>query len=123
MFFFFFFFFFFSEIFQCLEVKCFYIFEKACFCNKNRNKIVILKQGYRYQIYVKNKFYRRHSELMTKYNVGLTTLQQDRFLEVEFYGDFVFKFRKLVCKTFFNEETNVTRKKTNKKIKKNNKIK
>ena len=62
----------------------------------NWNKILpveLLKQGYRYhklrQIRVFSKFYRRHSELMSKYNISLKILVQRGLSEPEFYGDFI----------------------------------
>ena len=43
-----------------------------------------------------SKFYRRHYELFTKYNVGLKTLFSEGLSEPEFYGDLVYKFKKLI---------------------------
>ena len=65
-----------------------------------RNKCLtaqLLQQGYRYHKLRKtfSKFYRRHYELISKYNVGLKTLLSERLSEPEFYGDFIYKFRKL----------------------------
>ena len=42
------------------------------------------------------KFYRRHYELISKYNVGLKTLLSEGLSEPEFYGDLVYKFKKLI---------------------------
>ena len=42
-----------------------------------------------------SKFYRRHYELISKYNVGLKTLLSEGLSEPEFYGDLVYKFKKL----------------------------
>ena len=57
----------------------------------------LLQQGYRYHKLRKtfSKFYRRHYELISKYNVGLKTLLSEGLLEPEFYGDLVYKFEKL----------------------------
>ena len=41
------------------------------------------------------KFYRRHYELISKYNVGLKTLLSEGLSEPEFYGDLVYKLKKL----------------------------
>ena len=38
-----------------------------------------------------SKFYRRHYELISKYNVGLKTLLNEGLSESEFYGDLVYK--------------------------------
>ena len=56
-----------------------------------------LQQGYRYHKLRKtfSKFYRRHYELISKYNVGLKTLLSEGLSEPEFYGDLVYKFKKL----------------------------
>ena len=61
----------------------------------------LLQQGYRYHKLRKtfSKFYRRHYELISKYNVGLKTLLSEGLSEPEFYGDLVYKFKKL--KLFF----------------------
>ena len=67
-----------------------------------RNKCPItaklLQQGYRYHKLRKafSKFYRRHYELISKYNIGLQTLLGEGLSEPEFYGDLVYKFKKLI---------------------------
>ena len=65
-----------------------------------RNKALtakLLKQGYRYFKFRKafSKFYRRHNALVEKYNVSLKTLLQKGISEPEFYGDLVYRFKKL----------------------------
>ena len=65
-----------------------------------RNKSLtakLLQQGYRYHKLRKtfSKFYRRHYELVSKFNVGLKTLLHQGLSEPEFYGDLVYKFKKL----------------------------
>ena len=63
----------------------------------------LLNQGYRYHKLRKafSKFYRRHSDLVFKFNVGLKSLLQQGLSEPEFYGDLVYKFRKRYsCKDF-----------------------
>ena len=42
-----------------------------------------------------SKFYRRHNELITKFNVGLKSLLQQGLSEPEFYGDLVYKLKKI----------------------------
>ena len=76
-----------------------------------RNKCLtakLLHQGYRYHKLRKtfSKFYRRHYELISKYNVGLKTLLNEALSEPEFYGDFVYKFKKLIGRNdfFFSSE-------------------
>ena len=66
----------------------------------NRNRFLtakLLKQGYRYHKLRKafSKFYRRHFELVSKYNVGLKTLLLKGISEPEYYGDLRYKFRKI----------------------------
>ena len=65
-----------------------------------RNKCLtakLLQQGNGYHKLRKtfSKFYCRHYELISKYNVGLKTLLNEGLLEPEFYGDLVYKFKKL----------------------------
>ena len=64
-----------------------------------RNKSLtakLLQQGYRYHKLRKtfSKFYRRHYELVSKFNVGLKPLLHQGLSEPEFYGDLVYKFKK-----------------------------
>ena len=67
----------------------------------NRNfflTVKLLKQAYRYNKIRKafSKFYHRHSELIVKYNIGLKTLLQQGISEPIFYGDLVYKFKRIV---------------------------
>ena len=56
----------------------------------------LLNQGYRYHKLSKafSKFYRRHSDLVSKFNIGLKSLLQQDLSKPEFYVDLVYKFRK-----------------------------
>ena len=65
-----------------------------------------LRQGYRYFKLHKafSKFYRRHSALLEKYSVSLKTLLQQGISEPEFYGDLVYRFRKIIGKSYFSEQ-------------------
>ena len=65
-----------------------------------------LRQGYRYFKLRKtfSKFYRRHSTLVDKYSVSLKTLLQQCISEPEFYGDLVYRFRKIIGKSNFSEQ-------------------
>ena len=70
------------------------------------NKVLtakLLRQGYRYHKLRKafSKFYRRHFDIVSKYNVGLKTLLLQGLSEPEFYGDLVYKFRKIISKNDF----------------------
>ena len=51
---------------------------------------------------VANEFYRRHYELISKYNVGLKTLLGEGLSEPEFYGDLVYTFKKLIGRNDFS---------------------
>ena len=67
----------------------------------NRNLFLtakLLKQGFRYHKIQKafSKFYHRHSELIVKYNIGLKNLLQQGKSEPTFYGDLVYKFKRIV---------------------------
>ena len=71
-----------------------------------RNKVLtakLLGQGYKYHQLRKafSKFYRRHFDTVSKYNVGLKTLILQGLSEPEFYGDLVYKFRKIMDKNDF----------------------
>ena len=71
-----------------------------------RNKVLtakLLRKGYRYHKLCKafSKFYRRHFDMVFKYNVGLKTLLLHGLSEPEFYDDFVYKFRKIIGKNDF----------------------
>ena len=71
-----------------------------------RNKDLTAKlsrQGYRYHKLRKafSKFHRGHFDLVSKYNVGLKTLLLQGLSEPEFYGDLVYKFRKIIGKYDF----------------------
>ena len=74
-----------------------------------RNKCLtakLLKQGYRYHKLRKafSKFYRRHYELISKFNVGLKSLLHQGLSEPEFYGDIVYKFKKIRGMTDFSDQ-------------------
>ena len=58
----------------------------------------LLSQGYRYHKLRKafSKFYRRHFDIVSKYNVGFKTLLLQGLSEPEFYGDLVYKFRQII---------------------------
>ena len=68
-----------------------------------RNKLLtakLLNQDYRYHK-LRKAFYRRHSDLVSKFNVELKSLLQQGLSEPEFYGDLVYKFRKIyACNDF-----------------------
>ena len=74
-----------------------------------RNKALtakLLKQGYRYFKLRKAfpKFLSQTQCLVRKYSVSLKTLLQQGISEPEFYGDLVYRFRKIVGKSNFSEQ-------------------
>ena len=73
-----------------------------------RNKILtakLLKQGYRYHKLRKtfSKFYQHHYDLVSKFNTGLKSLLKQGLSEPEFYGDLVYKFKKIVGRADFSD--------------------
>ena len=74
-----------------------------------RNKSLtakLLQQGYWYHKLRKtsSKFYRRHYELVSKFNVGLKTLLHQGLSEPEFYGDLVYKLKEIVGRADFSDQ-------------------
>ena len=74
-----------------------------------RNKSLtakLLQQDNRYHKLRKtsSKFYRRHYELVSKFNVGLKTLLHQGLSEPEFYGDLIYKFKKNVGRADFSDQ-------------------
>ena len=66
----------------------------------------LLQQGYRYHKLRKtfSRFYHRHYELVSKFNIGLKTLLSRGLLELEFYDDLVYKFKKIVGRADFSDQ-------------------
>ena len=74
-----------------------------------RNKCLtarLVKQGYRYHKLRKalSKFYRPPNELVSKFNVWLKSLLHQGLSEPEFYGDLVYKFKKIRGMTDLSEQ-------------------
>ena len=66
----------------------------------------LLQQGYRYHKSWKafSKFYRRHFEMVSKYNTGSRSLLQQCLSKPESYGDLVYKFRKKCREIEFSDQ-------------------
>ena len=66
----------------------------------------LLQQGYRYRRLrgTFSKFYRRHCELVSGFGVGLGALLRRGLSEPEFYGDLVYKFKKIVGRADFSDQ-------------------
>ena len=74
-----------------------------------RNKLLtqkLLKQGYRYHKLCKtfSKFYRRYYDLISKFQVGLKSLLRQGLSEPDFYGDLVYKLKKIVGSNNFSAQ-------------------
>ena len=74
-----------------------------------RNKSLtakILQQGYRYRKLRKtfSTFYRRHFELVSKFNDGLKTLLHQGLSEPEFYCDLVYRFKNIVGRAELSDQ-------------------
>ena len=66
-----------------------------------RNKLLtqkLLRQGYPYNKLRKafTKFYRQYYDLISKFQIGLKFLLRQGLSEPEFYGDLVYKLKKIV---------------------------
>ena len=75
-----------------------------------RNKLLtqkLLKQGYRYHKLRKtfSKFYRRYYDLISKFQVGLKSLLREGLLEPDFYGELVYKLKKIVGSNNFQRSS------------------
>ena len=66
----------------------------------------LLKQGYLYRKHCKtfSKFYRRHYDLISKFEIGLKSLLCQGLLEPKLYGDLVYKLKKSVGSNNFSEQ-------------------
>ena len=64
----------------------------------------ILKKGYPYNKLRKTflEFYRRYYDLISKFQVGLKSLLRQGLSEPEFYGDLVYKLKKIVGSNNFS---------------------
>ena len=51
-----------------------------------------------------SKFYLRHSELIVKYKIGLKTLMYQGMSEPIFYGDLVYKLKRIVGKPKLSDQ-------------------
>ena len=75
-----------------------------------RNKLLtqkLLKQGYRYHKLRKtfSKFYRRYYDLISKFQVGLKSLLRQGLSEPDFYGDLVYKLKRLLALIIFQRSS------------------
>ena len=66
----------------------------------------LLKQGYRYHKLRKtfSKFYRRYFDLISKFQVGLKSLLRQGLSEPDFYGDLVYKLKRIVVSNNFSAQ-------------------
>ena len=66
----------------------------------------LLQQGYRYHKLGKtfSKFYRRYYDLISKFQVGLKSLLHQGHSEPDFYGDLLYKLKKIVGSNNFSAQ-------------------
>ena len=74
----------------------------------NRNRVItgsLLQQGYRYDKLRKTftKFYNRNLPIISKYKCSLKTLLRQGISHPEFYGDVIYKLRKILGHTYFQK--------------------
>ena len=77
------------------------------FNSRNKNLTAkLLNQGYRYHKLRKSfsKFYRRHYDLISKFNIGLRSLLKEGLSDPEFYGDLKYKFHKIIGQKNFSDQ-------------------
>ena len=94
-----------------------YISQLICFARASshvadfntRNKLLtqkLPKQGYQFYKLCKifSKFYRRYYNLISKFQIGLRSLLRQGLSELEFYGDLVYKLKKIVGSNNFSAQ-------------------
>ena len=94
-----------------------YVSQLICFARASscvagfgaRNELLtrrLLEQGYRYHKLRKtfSKFYRRYYDLISKFQVGLKSLLRQGRSEPDFYGDLVYKLKKIVGSNNFSAQ-------------------
>ena len=89
---------------ESISLSLFVLLEHlAMSCNKLLTQ-KLLKQGYQYHKLHKtfSKFYRRYFDLISKFQVGLKSLLRQGLSEPEFYGDLVYKLKKIVGSNNFS---------------------
>ena len=66
----------------------------------------LLKQGYQYYKLRKtfSKFYRRYFDLISKFQIGFKSLMHQELSEPEFYGELVYKLKKIVVSNNFSAQ-------------------
>ena len=95
----------------CVYISQLIRFERVCsnvgdFNNRIRFLTSkLLKQGYLYHKLCKafSKFYHRQLELIVNYNISLKILLRRGILELVFYGNLVYKFKRIASKPDFSD--------------------
>ncbi len=75
----------------------------------DRNRVItskLLQQGYRFHKLRKtfSKFYNRNSDLVLKYNCNMKTLLRSGITHPQFYGDVIYKLRKIKGSRLFSDQ-------------------
>ena len=95
-----------------VHISQFFLFARAS-CHvadfNTRNKLLtqkLLKQDYPYHKLRKtfSKFYRRYYYLISKFQIGLKSLLRQGLSEPEFYGDLVYRLKKIVGSNNFSAQ-------------------
>ena len=88
-----------------------YVSQLICFARASSyvadfNTRKLLKHGYRYHKLSKtfSKFYRQYYDLISKFQVGLKSLLRQGLSEPDFYGDLVYKLKKIVGSNNFSAQ-------------------
>ena len=96
---------------ECISLNSFVLLEHLAMLltSKTRNKLLtqkLLKQGYRYHKLHKtfSKLYRQYYDLISKFHVGLKSFLRQGLLEPDFYGDLVYKLKKIVGSNNFSAQ-------------------
>ena len=84
-----------------IPIHCSYIVFQIKMSGKDRYNIASTFHSFALAYIYISKFYRRHFDLVSKYNVGLKTLLLQGLSEPGFYGDVMYKFRNIICKNDF----------------------
>ena len=95
---------------ESISLNSFVLLESSYVADFNtRNKLLtqkLLKQGYWYHKLRKtfSKFYKRYYDLIYKFQVGLKSLLRQGLSEPDFYGDLVYKLKKIVGSNNFSAQ-------------------
>ena len=70
----------------------------------SQNLYIRAKHGYHKLRKTFSKFYRRYNDLISKFQVGIKSLLHQGLSEPDFYGDLVYKLKKIVGSSNFSAQ-------------------